>query len=352
MDLVYKPDCEEALQRWDAFWRSELLDRPPTVITVRREGAPKRPGVSQLEGLDGDFEDALDKFEEWAETMYFAGEAIPQFRPGLGPDQFAAFMGGQIEFSEEHDTSWALPSVDEWADIMPLRIDPENQYWQHLLTFNEVAGQRASGKFLVETPDLHSNFDALAALRGSQQFCFDMIDQPDLVDRLVAQIIELYEPVYRGVSYAARMDQVGWTANFAQLPSPGKGEMMQCDFSALISAQMFDRWVLPTLEAESEFLDYSFFHLDGPDTLVHVPRLLALPKLHGIQWVPTHRAQHTWVDLFHTVQAAGKVVQVWGDVEAIKWVHPQLQPELVTYIVGCATPTEADEVLSWLCRNS
>ena len=357
MELLYKPDCEEALRRWEAFWHGELIDRPPTVITVRREGAPERPAKSQLAGLDGDFAQVLDEFEEWAETIYFAGEAIPEFRPGLGPDQFAAFMGGKIEFSEEHDTSWVLPSVEDWADFMPLQIDPENQYWQHVLAFSQVAGQRAAGKFLVTTLDMHSNLDALAALRGYQQFCLDMIDQPEVVDRVVAEVIKLYEPIYNGVFRAAQMARVGWTTSWAGMAYPGKGEMTQCDFSALVSPEMFERWLRPALDAECEFLDHSFYHLDGPDALVHLPALLSLPKLHGIQWVPggrlaTERPQHTWVDIFQTVQKAGKAVQIWGDVEAIKWIHPQLRPELVMYLPNCSSPTEADELLAWLCQNS
>ncbi len=357
MELLYKPDFEEAARRWRAFWQGELIDRPPTVITVRREGAPERPGVRQLEGRDGDFAAALDKFEAWAEPMYFAGEAMPKFRFGLGPDQFAAFMGGEIQFSEEHDTSWVLPSVDDWAEVMPLRIRPDNQHWQHVLAFAEAAGQRAAGKFLVDALDMHSNLDALAAFRGYQQFCLDMIDQPEVIDQVVAQVIELYSLVYEGVANAARMDEVGWTTHWGQLTAPGKSEMMQCDFSAVMSPEMFRRWLRPALEAESEFLDHSFYHLDGPDALIHLPELLSIPNIHGIQWVPgaaldAERGQHTWVDLFQTIQKAGKAVQTWGSPEAIKWLHPQIRPELVQYNAWCETPAAADELLAWLGANS
>ncbi len=357
INLLYKPDFEQAARRWEAFWQGELIDRPPTAITVRRDEAPEHPRVDQLEGRDGDFQRALDKFEEWAETMYFAGEAMPRLRPGLGPDQFAGFMGGKMEFSEEHDTSWVLPSVDDWQEALPLGIDPDNQYWQDVLAFHEVAGQRAAGKFFVSTPDMHSNLDALAALRGYQRFCLDMIDYPRVVDRLVGEVIGLYEPVFNGMYRAAQMDQVGWTTNWGSFACPGRGEMVQCDFSALMSPEMFRRWLRPALEAECEFLDYPFYHLDGPDALVHLPELLAIPNLHGIQWVPggrlaTEKPQHTWVDIFHTVQKAGKAVQIWGGSEAIKWIHPQLRPELVMYRALCATPTEADELLAWLGQHS
>ena len=63
--------------------------------------------------------------------------------------------------------------------------------------------------------------------------------------------------------------------------------------------------------------------------------------------------QHTWVDIFHQIQTAGKSVEVWGDVEAIKWLHPQLKPNLVWYLVqDVASPAEADDLLDWLAKHS
>ncbi len=63
--------------------------------------------------------------------------------------------------------------------------------------------------------------------------------------------------------------------------------------------------------------------------------------------------QHTWVDIFHRIQAAGKSVEVWGNIEAIKWLHPQLKPDLVWYLVsGISSPTEADDLLEWLAEHS
>jgi len=358
MELLYKPDFEEAARRWEAFWHGELIDRPPTVMTVRREGAPERPGVRQLEGMDGDFEAALDKFEAWAETMYFAGEAMPQFRPSFGPDQFTAFLGGEIVLAyDSADTTWVRPCVDDWADVLPLRLDPANKYWQQTLSFFAIAGKRAAGKFLVCTMDSSGNAHALATLRGFEQFCLDMVDQPELVDRLMAEVMEIYPVVYDELFNAASMGRVGWTTNWAGIATPGKGQILQCDFSAVMSPEMFRRWVRPALEAESEFLDHAFYHLDGPDALVHLPELLAIPRIGGIQWVPgaaltADRPQYTWVEIFHKIQKAGKTVQVWGSAEDIKWVHPQLQPQLVTYNVSCQTPAEADELLSWLGHHS
>lgn len=356
VELKYKYDSDEALSRWTAFWQGQLVDRPPTVIPVRREGAPKAPKPDYLAGFDGDFQGAIDRFEEWADTIYFAGEVFPAIKPRIGPDQGSAFMGGKVEFSIEDDTSWVLPSVDKWRDVMPLHIDPTNQYWIHILTFYEAAARRAPGKYLIRDLDMDIGLGALAALRGVQRFCFDLIDRPDLIDELVKEVIPLFRQVYEAGLRAAGMERLGFTIFMGNMVCPGKGETLCCDFSALISPEMFQRWVVPSLEVHTEYLDHSFYHLDGPDALVHLPALLSLPSLHGIQWVPGSRLavekpQHTWIELFQTIQEKGKAVQVWGNPEEIKWAHPQLKPELTTYHVACSNAKEADELLSWLCRH-
>ncbi len=356
MELLYKPDFDEATRRWRAFWAGELLDRPPAVITVRREDAPQRPAIPQIVGLDGDFTAPLDMFEAWAETIYFAGEALPCFVPSFGPSQFAGFVGGEIITSEESgDTSWIEPCVDDWADFLPIKLDPQNRYWRLMLNFYQVIGERAAGKFLPAIPDSQPHVDLLAALRGTQQFLIDMIDQPEMLDVAVRQATEIFPVVFDALWEAADIDRFGWTSDWSAVGFPGRGCITSSDFSAMVSPTMFRRWILPALEYMWEFLDYNFYHLDGPDALVHLPDLLAAPKLHGIQWVPGegNAPQHTWVDIFHQIQAAGKSVEVWGDVEAIKWVHPQLKPNLVWYLVqDVASPAEADELLDWLTDNS
>jgi len=358
VELLYKPDFEEAARRWQAFWAGELLDRPPTVLTARRSGAPQRPGNPQIVGLDGDFTTPLDTFEAWAETIYFAGEALPCFVPSFGPSQFAGFVGGEIIMSEESgDTSWIDPCVDDWADFLPIKLDPQNHYWRLMLEFYRAIGERAPGKFLPAIPDSQPHVDLLAALRGTQQLLMEMVDQPEMVDVAARQATEIFPLIFDGLWEAAEIDRFGWVSDWSTVGFPGKGCITSSDFSAMVSPAMFRRWILPALEYLWEFLDYNIYHLDGPDALHHLPDLLAVPneKLHAIQWVPgeSNAPQPTFVDIFQQIQAAGKAVQVFGTIEQIKALHPQIKPNLVCYwVFGEYGPAEADELLDWLAKHS
>lgn len=360
MELLFKPNADEALGRLDAFWHHDLLDRPPVLAVCPQPGRTVPPGPGQLGGFDGDFAQAVAQFEAMAEAIYWGAEAFPNFAPCVGPDQFAAFFGGEIVISPESaGTSWVERYVDDWDDILPLRLDPDNRYWKHILAFMDYAGKAARGKYLVSTLDTHSNMDALGAMRGYERLCMDMLDQPEVIDEACRQVREFYIPIYDAVYSAAGMGDVGVTSSWLGAVGRGKGTCVQCDFAALMSPRMFDRWVMPCLEEETAFLDHAIYHWDGPDALPHLPSLLSLPDLHGIQWVPgageerEGRPMYTWVDTLQQIQAAGKSVYAYGPAEALKTLHKQLKPHLVMYSVqDLQTPQEIEDFCKWLEENS
>ena len=44
MELALKPDLDEALEHWRAFWNKEIIRRPCIAITAPREGVERVPG--------------------------------------------------------------------------------------------------------------------------------------------------------------------------------------------------------------------------------------------------------------------------------------------------------------------
>jgi 5-methyltetrahydrofolate--homocysteine methyltransferase len=89
--------------------------------------------------------------------------------------------------------------------------------------------------------------------------------------------------------------------------------MLQSDLSYMISPAMFDRFVMPDLEALSRHLDHAFYHLDGKGEIPHLDRLLSLQRLRGIQWIPGdgQPPPEEWLDLLRRIRDGGKLCQVF-----------------------------------------
>lgn len=63
---------------------------------------------------------------------FWGGEAFPLFFPNLGPDAFAAFFGGELQFVDPW-TSWVPPLITDWERASELRIREDNPWWQFQL---------------------------------------------------------------------------------------------------------------------------------------------------------------------------------------------------------------------------
>ena len=355
MELLYKPDFEDARAHWEAFWNHEMIDRPCLAVTAPKAGHVIPSAPPYLDGWDGDYAEAVARWEARAEHIYYAGDAVPYIQPSFGPDQFGAFLGADLERSEDSyvRTSWAVPFVKSWAEALPVRLHPENAWWQKMLDFMRTAGEASEGKYLVGMLDMHSNVDALASIREPQDLCMDMLDCSDLVHRALADARAVYADVYNALYGAGNMagrGTIGWCAFYAS----DRFAMTQCDFAIMVSPQMFDEFILPALTEECDFLDHSIYHYDGPGALRHLESVLSIKSLDGIQWVPGagNPPQSQWPELLQRIQAAGKSLHITASPDEIKHLHEILKPERVFYQTGAKNEQEADDLTKWFVDHT
>lgn len=115
----------------------------------------------------------------------------------------------------------------------------------------------------------------------------------------------------------------------------------------MISEDMYEELFVGEIEKEIEYLDASMYHLDGPDALKHLDRLLKIPSLNGIQWVygagnPT--ASH-WIPEIKKIQDAGKCVQIGVMPEELEIMLKELRPEGLMYMIDARSEEEAKDLL-------
>jgi len=352
MLLEFKPDLEEAAERWNAFYTGEIIDRPVVCVTAPREGFKPVHGSDYYERVHGDMDDIIERAIAGAEAVFWGGESIPTFGPSFGPDEIAVFTGAGLRWSNDSpNTNWSVPFVDDWEKILPLRLQEDNPLWQRMLEFYRRAADRMAGKMLLSSLDLHTNMDLLAAVRGPQRLCMDLIDQPELIDRAMDDARAIFREIWDTVSHAGRMNEFGYCHAYYSMEGAA---VLQCDFSCMVSPEMFRRWILPALEEEAQIVRHALYHWDGPGALVHTDDLLASIGLHAMSYVPGagygNHIDH--LELLKRVQKGGKAVQVWGSPEEIKSMHRELQPEKVFYCTNVRSQAEAEELLTWFVKNT
>jgi 5-methyltetrahydrofolate--homocysteine methyltransferase len=92
---------------------------------------------------------------------------------------------------------------------------------------------------------------------------------------------------------------------------PGKTAKIQCDFSAIMSPKQFREFVQPSLKKQCQKLDYTLYHLDGPDAIKHLDALMEIEELDALQWTPG--ADERWYPIYDRVKKANK--SLWISLE-------------------------------------
>lgn len=312
--LELKPDLADSLQRFEAWWVNETLDRPPVTVRVQ----PVRP-------YDGPIREHASHRDRWLDAEYqvdraiaevlryeYPADSVPYVRPGVGPELSSTPLGAELEFGET--TSWSKPwvaSAEQWSDVATRRPDFHNPYWQKIEEMTRLILDKCNHRFAVGVADLHGNYDLLAGLRDPELLCMDLIDRPELVDAAAKRASSVFVQCFQRHEGMIR-DGGAIPTSFITALHDGPTYLASCDFWCMLGPDHARRFVLPRIVEETRPLERCIFHLDGPQALRHLDLILGLDELHAVQWVygagngPASR----WIEVYRRIRNAGKAIQV------------------------------------------
>ena len=344
---------EMSMKRYDAFFKGEVFDRPPVRFTFWNK-------KNEAKAIKPEEKTYASHRERWLDIEYrakqadwmfdctdFYADAFPCYFPNLGPEIFSAMCGCNYHFMPE--TTWSEPNIIDWEkDIDKAVFSRSNEYFTALDNFIRELLKYSKDKFAVGFTDFHAGGDHLAALRDPEILCTDLYDYPEFVK---AKLKSSYEEYFRLYEYFYRLTTLEGepTTGWIDLIADGRYNVVQNDFSCMISAKMFEEFFLEGITEECEKLDRSIYHLDGPNALKHLDALLSIKKLGAIQWVcgSGNEGFSRWTDVYKRIQKARKGVYLHIGVNELDDVFANLKPDGVwfTGIWGVSTKEEADKII-------
>lgn len=350
MELSTKPDFERCLERIDAWFAQEVLDRPP--VRFYHHNVEYEAGTAldtrrwaDLQQRWFDVEYQVEAFERSIAGHVFHAETFPVFWPNLGPSVYAAFYGGRLLFAEV--TSWFEPMISDLDDLSPLAHDPfESDYFRKLEELTLCALERCGDRYLVGYTDVHPSVDCVAAWRGITDMCLDMASAPERLQPLLELSVRDFHAVFdhfNGLVQQQGLPSITWLG----IPSFGRLHIPSCDVSAMISTKHFAEFSLPLLRREIVGMTRNIYHLDGRGVAQHLDVLLDMPEIHAIQWVQGLGKDEPilqWVPLLKRIQAAGKSVIVDLQPAELDEFMAAIKPEGIFICISVA-PGQESEIL-------
>ena len=355
MELATKPDFAKTMQRFEAWWHCEVLDRPPVNMSVASNKPVKWPdkkhATQRERWFDLDYHFACR--DAWVESRKWVADSFPYVYGNMGPEILATLYGAELEFTP--DTSWSKPICHSSRDVLKLTPNLDSEYWNWIRKFTARSLEQGQGRWITSITDLHTHADLLAALREPQDLLMELMDDYDAVKLAIQHLTPLFDLVYDDQArpiLSAGQPTLSW------LPAPhaGRGCVLQADFICMVSPEMFQDVFLPALVYEMDRLDRSIYHLDGPNALQHLDALLACPKLNAIQWVygASNGPARKWIDVYKRIQSAGKGMQIYCEsIDDALAVAEHVKPNGCLFdVAGDYDETQINTFLSKLERWS
>ena len=350
--MQYKQNWEETKRKFADYWEQKNTGRPLMRIIARKpeiealsDGRPHEGGNEDVfcQGLYYDLPEELQwkdmedkyrnaervvaRYRDFCGKHMFLAESFPNLETAFGPGSLAAYLGSDIGFKA--DTVWftkCLEEEDDWEDLPDLVPDPENEWLKTHLAFVKEVREIVGDDVIFDMPDLMENIDVLSSLRGAQELMMDLIEDPDEICRRVEQVTRAYIDCYDRFHELVKDENGGNAWSCFQMWAPGRFAKLQCDASAMISADAFRTFVLDSLREQTEHLDYALYHLDGTGAIKHLDALMELDGIRALQWTPGDTGPDgtcpDWDPIYDKVVSAGKSlwIKVYSGDTVDDWI--------------------------------
>ncbi len=334
--LTYKDDWEEARKHFEAFWEKDYLSRCCLAVTVPRK-SPKKKIIPEAREYTPkqrhiDPEALYNLMIRSCEQTDFLCECIPGQLMDFGTAGECIYFGSIPNYTR--DTIWFEPVIDE-PDVSLLRFNRE-RFDEQKKIVSKLVGL-VGHDYFVSMNDNCGIIDGLAHLRGTEKLLVDMISDPEFVLEAEKIIIDAWIKTQAEYFEIIKENNLGGSSHaWMQLWSPKRHLQLQCDYSCMISPQMFEKFVLPELEATSSAFEHCTYHLDGIEQKRHLDMILSVKGIDNIQWTPVAGQPRTSANMesLKKIQKAGKGLVLFPQKDEIEFFMRNLSHKGLQLIVG------------------
>jgi len=302
-------------------WWDGSLSRPIIQVTLEKstvEGGDYFASNYRKVILDAMYDFSLppSEFPKVVDNAFsvlsYLGDAVPVFymRPtGI----LGGFLGQKYDIDHEQGTVWFWKMASSLEEIINLRLQEDNPRLVRSLELTKAVQDYFDGNIAIGFPDFGGVMDIVSSIRDANPFLLELCLEPEDVIEACGNIHEQFNKAYRMFLDIIDEERIPGYACWATMLSRKPYFVLQNDFSAMISTEMYDEFYLPILNEECRMIPRTIYHLDGPGAVRHLDSILTVPELNGVQWINGAGAPglDQWPDIYKKIHSSGKLCQVF-----------------------------------------
>ena len=349
MNTTWKANLEETKKHYIDWWNHKgivlnMWEHFQQGVTPHAD-IPEPPHYKDLDQRWFDPNWRAEYLDWYVAHSSLKADILPVANTQLGPGSLAAILGGVFEGGE--DTIWIHPDPNYTDDIT---FDPNHPNWLLHKELLRACKQKAQGHYYVGMPDLMEGLDVLAAIKGTDKVLLDTVIQPEILERQMQQINDIYFRVFDELYDIIREGDEMAFCYFSSW-APGKMSKLQSDISTMISVDDYRRFVQPFIREQCQKIDYTLYHLDGVGAMHHLDALLEIDELNAIQWTPgvgePQGGSPKWYDLYKKILAGGKsIMACWVTLDELRPLLDNIGGDGVHIEMDFHNEQEVDQALT------
>lgn len=306
-----------------AAWFERRNDRPLIGFTLGsyyplhryRNGCRRLPeGPVQPEDIViADYLDDTERLYRLHEEA--GGDLIWSSAPFFGMPWVEAALGCGVV--ADHGTGSTRSTQPGWFADNPVvrEFSPDDPWVRKMLEFIPALTELSAERYPVGVTLMRGVSDLLSALYGGEGFVLRMIDAPEEVRRVAADLARFWIAFGRCLLDGLPLFHGGTGSMMYSLWCPGKTIWFQEDAAALLSPALYNEFIYPADRAIAEAFEHTVIHLH-PTRFIPTQQLIAsdvdVIELHIDRDGPRAEA----LEKHYAAILEQKPLLVWGDVTA------------------------------------
>jgi len=348
--MEYKPDLDNVIKRYQAFWQKDLHDHPP--IRVRYP----IPGQSDEEWCQA-FQ-APETYFDYHENILkhrvdLHDDALPTAAIDMAPGMWGGIMGCEVRFG--HGTSWSKHELTDWNDMdrfLDMRADESNPWVRRMLDLVEYFTEKSAGKCLVGMPLPMGPGDMVTALRGPTEICLDIYLNPEQLQVMLEACTKLWIEFFQLMFDRIPSYQGGYADDY-DIWTPGRTSYFADDVTSIISDQSYLDTFFKHDCKVADSLETPWMHIHSEQARL-IPEFVKIPGLRGIQVVndfPAGPSLKSIVPQLKQVQKEHCLILRKYTIEELEEILGDLSPEGLLIDTHCDSKEQAKVTLQkWIER--